>query len=35
MEEEVQTTFNEDSLEKLNDYNDCIVTNIMEAEDGN
>ncbi len=35
MEEEIQTTFNEDTLEELNDNNDCIVTNIAEVEDGN
>lgn len=35
MEEEIQTTFNEDSLEEMNDNADCIITNITEAEDGN
>lgn len=35
MEEEIQTTFNEATLEELNDNNDCIVTNIAEVEDGN
>ena len=35
MEEAIQTTFNEDSLEKMNDGADCIITNITEAEDGN
>lgn len=35
MEEEIQTTLNEDSLQELNDNNDCIVTNIAEVEDGN
>ena len=32
---EEQTTFNEESLQELNDNADCIVTNIVEAEDGN
>ena len=35
MEEEIQTTFNKDTLEELNDNTDCIVTNIAEVEDGN
>lgn len=33
--EEEQTTFNEESLQELNDNADCIVTNIVEAENGN
>lgn len=32
---EEQTTFNEESLKELNDNADCIVTNIVEAENGN
>ena len=32
---EEQTTFNEESLQELNDNTDCIVTNIVEAENGN
>lgn len=32
---EEQTTFNEESLQELNDNADCIVTNIVEAENGN
>ena len=35
MEEEIQTTLNDDSLQELNDNADCIVTNIVEAENGN
>ena len=35
MDEEIQSALNEDSLEELIDNEDCIVTNIMEAEDGN
>lgn len=33
--EEEQTIFNEESLQELNDNADCIVTNIVEAENGN
>lgn len=33
--EEEQTTFNEESLQELNDNADCIITNIAEVEDGN
>lgn len=33
MEEEFQTILNEDSLEELNDTEDCIVTNIAEVEE--
>ena len=32
---EEQTTFNEESLQELIDNADCIVTNIVEAENGN
>ena len=32
---EEQTTFNEESLQELNDNADCIVTNIVEAKNGN
>lgn len=35
MEEEIQTTLNDDSLQELNDNADCIITNITEAEYGN
>lgn len=35
MEEEIQTTLNDDSLQELNDNADCIITNIAEVEDGN
>lgn len=35
MEEEIQTTFNEDSLEEMND-NDCVyIENETEVENGN
>ena len=35
MDEEIQSALNEDSLEELIDNEDCIVTNIVETEDGN
>ena len=35
MDEEIQSVSNEDSLEELIDNADCIVTNIVEAENGN
>lgn len=36
IEEEIQTTFNEDSLEELNDREDCTIENVEEVvEDGN
>lgn len=35
MEEEIQTTLNDDSLQELNDNKDSIITNIVEAENGN
>lgn len=33
--EELQDAFNEETLEELNDNEDCIVENVVEAENGN
>ena len=35
MEEEIQTIVDETTLEKLNDEEDCVIENMVGAENGN